>query len=196
MLAGSRLWTALIMATTLLISEGCLDTEGDETLPSTLEDLDGDPLAGGVAPQPSDEAVCRALATRQTECHGGFATMEGCPSRFACSRRLWRPELVEEVYACVETQPCNVVDPAMACLEEIGGELEPTEAQRQAEDALDDLEGQCDGLLEVAPGQSDEVYDVIRSCIEAEEDCDGIGTCVVVSMDALLDDVCRTVETI
>jgi len=184
------------MGLSLLVASGCVETADDETLTGEGLQLDATSVAAGVAPDAEDDAVCQALARRARACHGGWTANESCASRFACSKQLWRPEIVGDVYACVEEQPCDVADPAMACLDEVGAELEPTRAQLDAERAVRSLDGQCDDMIDMAPGQTDEVYEIIQSCVEAEDSCDGVGTCVVLSLDALVSDVCSQMETI
>ena len=188
-----RGWTAIAMGLSLLFGSGCIETEDDEA--TDVPTLDEAALSAGTIADAEDDAVCDALARREQACDLDLDQAD-CASRFACSKQLWRREVVEDVYACVEAQPCDVADPAMACLTRVGGELEPTAVQLDAEDALRSLQGRCDGMIDVAPGQSDEVYEIIRSCIAAETSCDGIGTCVVLSLDTLVADVCGQMETI
>lgn len=183
------------MGLSLLFGSGCIETEDDEALRSGSPTLDDTALSADAIPDADDDAVCDALARRDQAC-GLADPTSGCAARFACSKQLWREEVIEDVYACVESQPCDVVDPAMACLGEVGGELEPTAVQVDAERALRSLDGRCDDMIDVAPGQSDEVYEIIRSCIAAEQSCEGIGTCVVLSLDTLVADVCGQMETI
>ena len=181
------------MGLSLLFGSGCIETEDDDA-PTTTE-LDDAALTAGAIPDAEDDAVCDALARRERSCDLDDDDLD-CASRFACSKQLWREEVIADVYECVETQPCEIDDPAMACLTAVGGELEPTAIQLDAERALESLDGRCDGMIDVAPGRSDEVYEIIRSCIAAEPTCDGIGTCVVLSLDTLVADVCGQMETI
>ena len=184
-----RGWTAIVMVLSLLVTSGCVETEDDGVVTD-------DAVTTGAIPDAEDDAVCDSLARREEACDLDASANGHCAVRFACSKQLWRQEVIEDVYACVETQPCDVADPAMACLSIVGAELEPTTAQLEAESALRSLEGRCDGMIDVAPGQADEIYEIVRSCVRAEDSCDGIGTCVVLSLEALVADVCGQTETI
>jgi hypothetical protein len=187
-----RCWTAIALGLMLNIVTGCVAGEdGDELDAAGLELLGEELAAERVAPDGDDEALCESLAQREASCTGGFVrTTGGCAERFACSKRLWRADAVEDVYACIEDAGCELDDPATSCLAEVAAELTPSETERRTQRLIAEVAPQCPGMLDITPGQSDEVYDLVGSCIEADDDCEAIGTCVVVSLDALADDLC------
>ena len=167
--------------------------DGDPVLAeeTTFDDLGAEIDAERAAPTVDDEALCASLEDHHSRCRGGYLpAADACPARFACSRKMWRQDAVDDVYACIERASCDEPDPATSCLQEVATELEPTPAERRAERGIAELEDACPGVLEVAPAQSDRVYETITACIETEETCDGIGTCVVLSLEALADDIC------
>ena len=143
--------------------------------------------------EPEDVALCQALADRQRLCVDDEADpfdVDGCADRYACSRQLWREDIQEAVYDCLQERPCDEADPEFACLREATAELQPSTAQQRFEREAAAADELCGNLLEVAPGQSDLVYGALTFCLTQNESCDSQAACSLATLDALVDEVC------
>ncbi len=162
---------------------GCL--EGRAPL-GELDELRG-------APGPEDVALCQALADRQRVCVDDEAEpfdVDGCASRYVCSRQLWREDIQEAVYECLQEQSCDEEDLEFSCLREAMDELAPSTAQQVFEQEAEAADELCGTLLDVAPGQSDLVYEALTFCLTQNEDCDSKAACSLATLDTLVDAIC------
>jgi hypothetical protein len=144
-------------------------------------------------PDEADFELCEALAERQAECGIAPASVDACASRYACARQLWREEIVDAVYDCIAERPCNDVDPANSCLHTVA--MDRSDAERRFEASERELEQDCGTLIEVPPGQSDEMYTLLTACIESNDSCDAVSACVMDSLEALGQELCRSTES-
>ena len=140
-------------------------------------------------PEEADIELCSDLAA--LEC--GASDIDTCSRRFACARQLWREDIVEDVYACIVERPCSDPDPANSCLHAVV--TEKSDAERRFEAAESDLSRDCGTLIEIPPGQSDEVYEMLSGCIENNDSCDAVSACAIHSLEALGEQLCGSTET-
>src|SRR5262249_38697587 len=116
-----------------------------------------------------------------------------CALAWACSKRLLRPDMVGDLYACIPTLPCDASDdPVGACAAKLRSKYPPTAAQRAYEAAVQACpngpsscaDGSCGGL-------SDTVYDDLTSCFQSKGDCDvATAFCVALTADLEAAAVC------
>jgi hypothetical protein len=195
---GRWLLTTLALA---LLPVACLQQPGESGEAPTGElavGLDGCPLPVATARRTlaiddADVDVCAALAQREARCFDGCAAtveVEACAERMACSRRLWRGDIADEVYACIRERPCDDLDPATACLHQAAAEVAPSEARLRFEDEQRRVDALCGDMLDVAPGQSDDVYQRLGSCLAEETSCEGVAACAMGELADLVDLAC------
>jgi len=175
--------------------DAAVDEDGYWLDPEALsqEQLGGRDYA--VTPAAADLELCRALAARQQQCEGEqpeaqLPDSSDCASRYACSRRLWRADVTAEVYRCISQHPCDDPDPTTTCLEQAAEPLPISAAQQEFEAALTAADDQCPGMLEVAPGQSDTVYQALTPCLTNHRSCDERADCAARSLNELVDEIC------
>jgi len=156
----------------------------------------GDLAVTELSVEASDRALCRALAARERRCAEGDTqpaasmAVEACAERYACSRQLWRADVRDGVYACLEELPCAEPDPEFTCLADAAAEVEPSAAELAFERAAERANEQCGALVEVAPAQSDLVYDALTFCLTENEGCEAKAACSMATLRALVDEVC------
>jgi hypothetical protein len=146
-----------------------------------------------LAAEPGDIALCQAMADRERSCVDDEAEpfdVDSCASRYVCSRRLWREDIRQPVYACLRDLPCGETDPEFTCLREASAGLEPSTAQQTFEREAEAADELCGELLEVAPGQSDLVYESLTFCLTHNEGCDSKAACSLSTLDAMVDEIC------
>jgi hypothetical protein len=175
-------WLAIVC---LIGLAACMAAERESAPDSDIES-EIDKLA---LPEQADTELCSDLAA--LEC--GPAEIDACSRRYACARQLWREDIVEDVYACIVERPCSDPDPANSCLHEVV--TEKSDAERRYEAAESDLARGCGRLIELPPGQSDEVYEMLTGCIENNDACDSVSACAIHSLEALGEELCGSTET-
>ena len=179
---------------------GCLEGQGESVAEGGEADeplLEGVELATApVTAERMDLALCRDLDQREVRCGGVPLDVAACADRFACSRQLWRQDVQPAVYSCLRDSSCDDDEPAMSCLEQVAAELEPSAAQLRFERDLADVEERCGALVDVAPGQSDLVYDALGFCLTVGDGCDAAAACTVATLEALMAEVCGARNTI
>lgn len=148
-----------------------------------------------VIPAEADLELCRALAAKQRQCEEDQPEAQpldgsACASRYACSRRLWRADVAAEVYRCISQRPCDDPDPTTTCLGQAAKPLPITPAQREFDAVLAAADDECPGLLEVAPGQSDTVYQALTPCLTSYRSCDERADCAARRLSELVDEIC------
>jgi len=143
----------------------------------------------------ADRSLCRVLAERERRCSDDDTQpvafgVEACAERYACSRQLWRADVQEGVYDCLQELHCDEVDPEFTCLADAAAAVEPSAAERRFEQEADGANDLCGALVEVAPGQSDLVYDALTFCLTENESCDAKAACSLATLQALVDEIC------
>jgi hypothetical protein len=179
--------------------EGRAERDGDEPLGDEASDVELVSARDGsgerrylLAPEARDVELCAAMAEREARCYGddAAAPAAGCAARFACSRQMWQENVVDDVYACIAKRPCSDDDPAASCLAELAASSPASEMQRRFDTARVALEEECGTVIEAAPGQSDEVYELLEGCMSNNDSCDAVSACAMMSLDLLVDDLC------
>jgi hypothetical protein len=204
MMGLSRWLGVAVLAAVALV--GCLEERdawlGEGAAPPDAVEIDAALLDGvelgpaAVVAEPMDLGLCRDLDEQELRCGGAPLDVPACAQRFACSRQLWRPEVQLAVYACLRERPCDDAEPEMSCLEAAAARLEPSAAELRFERALEEVEGRCGALVDVAPGQSDLVYEGLGFCLAETEGCDAAAACTLATLEALVVEVCGSLETI
>lgn len=185
---------------------GCLNADGvpaedgvpaDEAVDEPWQEPAAEiAAAGSVEPEPVDQAVCQSLAQLERRCFAdepATIDVDECALRYACSRRLWRMD-AEAVYACVRERPCDDHDPVMTCLEQVGSRLEPSEAEQRFDQVFAREAQDCEDVVEVAPGLSDVVYEMLGACLVDNETCEAKAACSEAMLGELLDEICGPAE--
>jgi hypothetical protein len=192
---------------------GCLEGEwtesdsagdpADEALGA--ESYDSCPIAKP-APAPfaldaelEDVALCQAQAEREQECFEECAPtvdVDACANRYACSRQLWRQDIVAEVYDCIAAQPCDDRDPAATCLARAAAAHGPSDAQQRFENDLTIAAEDCGDLLTVTAGQGDDVYEGLAHCLADNDSCDAKSSCAMITLGMLVDEACGVTDSI
>jgi hypothetical protein len=155
-------------------------------------------LRYSIVPEAIDLDLCDALDERQGRCFEGCdGTLDRdlCSQRHACSRQLWQKDLVDDVYACIAERPCGDVDPTTSCLVEVASRGEPSAARARFEEARGELEAECGPMIDAAPGQRDDVYELLTGCIEDNDGCDAVAACTIMTLEVLVDEACGSAET-
>lgn len=141
-----------------------------------------------------DVEICEAQAAAHERCAAesdAAMDVQACAERFACSRQLWRTD-VPAVYDCLRQRACDDPDPVMACLRKVAVDVEPSAAELSFEQELAEARRQCGELVEVAPRQSDAVYDALTFCLAAHDDCEVKVACIEAMLQALVEEICGT----
>ena len=154
------------------------------------------PSFAAVTPASHDIELCQQLAKRERSCFSDLPSastqaIEACAARFACSRRMWRPEMVDAVYKCMGKRDCDDADPAMSCLEKAALAIQPSLAETAFEHALEEAERECPNVIDVAPGQSDAVYQALMPCLQDAISCNERTSCSARALQQLLRQTCR-----
>ncbi len=195
---GFRMLSGLACLSAMLVMVACLERPADELGAGDEGGAVGiQQAAYSLAPAPRDILLCKQLAGREQGCFldpaqsaADARQLTACATRFACSRRMWREDVVDAVYACLPERPCEDADPAASCLAQAVDELGESPAERKFAEALITAEQQCPDLMQVASGQADTVYEALTSCLLEQRNCDAMGQCAGLVMQELVGEIC------
>ncbi len=195
---GLRMCAGVACLAAMLVMVACLERPTDSLAAGDEGGAIGVELAAySLAPAQRDVLLCRQLAGREQGCfldpnqtEADAGQLAACATRFACSRRMWREDVVDAVYACLPQRPCEDSDPAASCLAQAVDELGESPAERKFAEALLTTEQECPDLMQVASGQADAVYKALTNCLQQQRSCDAMGQCAGLVMQELVSEIC------